>query len=222
MHTYSWSRKRKDLTGRKFGRLRALRFTHDDRRRLVWICHCDCGTTVAVRHPSRRRSCGCLRHFMTGTAEHTCWIDMRQRCENPKNRSYKNYGGRGIKVCRRWRSFRNFLADMGKRPTPQHSIERIKNMRGYSPSNCEWATKVQQLKNRRSWKRLKRPDTQRQTGNDRPYVTAVKCDMSPKRHVGSTPTGPQGPRRNGKRNTLLRCSPTSSLKTPGGRLQGSK
>jgi hypothetical protein len=75
---------------------------------------------------------------------------MRYRCQNPKDRAYKWYGARGIKVCERWEKFENFLADMGKRP-PGLSLERVDNNKGYEPSNCIWATWTQQMRNRRSW-----------------------------------------------------------------------
>jgi len=75
---------------------------------------------------------------------------MRQRCENPGNKSYPDYGGRGITVCEAWRaSFEAFLADMGERPSRQHSIERNDNDRGYEPGNCRWALPTEQARNRR-------------------------------------------------------------------------
>lgn len=82
--------------------------------------------------------------------EYAAWAGIKQRCLNKKNRFYKNYGGRGITVCARWlNSFDNFCADMGPRPSPKHSIERVNNDLGYSPENCKWATKFEQTRNTR-------------------------------------------------------------------------
>ncbi len=82
--------------------------------------------------------------------EYRVWANMKQRCLNPKNPSYKDYGARGIKICRRWRdSFAAFFEDMGPRPSPKHTLERRKNNRGYSKRNCEWATRLKQSWNNR-------------------------------------------------------------------------
>jgi hypothetical protein len=86
-------------------------------------------------------------------AEYSIWRQMRQRCSNSRNTSYKLYGGRGISVCARWDTFENFLADMGRRPSPQHSLDRFPNNDGnYEPGNVRWATAKQQANNRRQRK----------------------------------------------------------------------
>lgn len=83
------------------------------------------------------------------TPEYRAWQSLKNRCTNPNARDYPYYGGRGIKVCQRWlNSFENFLADMGRRPTPQHSLDRIDPDGDYEPSNCRWATKQEQARNR--------------------------------------------------------------------------
>ena len=90
-----------------------------------------------------RKTHGLAQHR---TPEYCIWIGMRNRC---RDKSDKDYGGRGIRVCERWNQFENFLADMGKRPSPQHSIDRIKVNRHYTPSNCKWSTPVEQANNQR-------------------------------------------------------------------------
>lgn len=158
------SRKFIDLTGKRFGRLTALRRL--DRRGIewYWLCACECGNQSEVAGVSLRegttKSCGCLArdnlrtlattHGFTGTRIHRIWKNMIQRCSNPKSRGYKDYGGRGIRVCKRWRKFENFLADMGEPPSPEHSIDRYPDNDGnYEPGNVRWATNVEQANNSR-------------------------------------------------------------------------
>ena len=156
-----------DLTGMRFGRLVVLSL---DAKRAAgggskWLCRCDCGiekivTGQALNH-GKTRSCGCfgLERFTQRVtthgrskeklSEHGIWALMRRRCNNPKDKRYADYGGRGITVCARWDSFENFLADMGPMPDGT-SLERRNNDLGYSPDNCKWATRKEQQRNRRT------------------------------------------------------------------------
>jgi len=89
-------------------------------------------------------------HGMTKTPEYRAWIDMKNRCFNPNHKRYSDYGGRGIAVCDRWLNFKNFLADMGSRPSSKHSLNRIDNDSDYCPDNCKWSTRVEQANNKRT------------------------------------------------------------------------
>jgi len=91
------------------------------------------------------------------------WMNMRHRCNNPKNEKYQNYGGRGITVCERWGSFRNFAADMGPKPSPRHTLERTDNDGNYDPFNCIWGTPKQQANNRRTPQVIKKEISWRET-----------------------------------------------------------
>lgn len=89
------------------------------------------------------------KHGMDGTPTHRAWVSMLQRCMNPRNKNYPNYGGRGITVCAQWKDFRAFLGDMGERPSPELSLDRIDNDGNYEPGNCRWATRSEQQRNKR-------------------------------------------------------------------------
>lgn len=150
--------------GTKFGMWVVTGAPISRKQKIVYPCRCACGTERNVYACHLRRgqssSCGCegarktadrnRTHGMASTLEYGIWRSMIDRCHNPSNHAYARYGGRGIFVCDRWRdSFENFIADVGKRPTDEHSIDRIKNDRGYEPDNCRWATAIEQARNKR-------------------------------------------------------------------------
>lgn len=154
---------RLDVTGVRFGRLVAVSATPNPPRGWKWKCKCDCGGTTTVPVGSLRSgnttSCGChkrsvlpistTKHGAAGTPLYEIWKSMRQRCNTPTNKAYKNYGAIGVKVCKRWDKFENFRADMGERP-PGRSLDRYPNNKGdYKPSNCRWATPQEQARNMR-------------------------------------------------------------------------
>ncbi len=141
-----------DITGKTFGQLTVLTRLPNEKSRSSWYCACSCGgfkiTNNKALQEGNTSSCGCVRtiHGLSGTPLHKVWTSMRERCSNPKAKSYMHYGARGIRVCERWNNFESFLKDMGARPEGC-SIERRNNNGNYEPSNCYWATDLQQAQN---------------------------------------------------------------------------
>ena len=154
----------KDILNKRFSRLLVKQPVGLLNNRMVWLCRCDCGKEINVAGQLLRngsvRSCGCLKldqfttrfttHGKSKTPLYKVWRAMLNRCNNPNDKSYSDYGGRGIKVCDRWALFETFLADMGERPSDKHQIDRIDNDGNYCPENCQWVTRDIQVKNKRN------------------------------------------------------------------------
>jgi hypothetical protein len=159
----------RDISGHRFGRLLVLkRAPASSTKSAYWFCRCDCGRKISARsgHLTRGdiQSCGCLqletsrdtlaanrmKHGMASTPEYKAWQAMKSRCTNPKNTAFPYYGGRGIKVCAAWLTdVTAFWADMGRKPSPSHSLDRIDPDGDYEPGNCRWSDKPQQANNTR-------------------------------------------------------------------------
>lgn len=155
-----------DLTGRRFHRLVVLGRGGSCSGHVKWRCLCDCGNETEVLSQGLRRgrtkSCGCynieaiksrkpsITHGMTHTRIYRIWGGIKTRCLNDRDRAFRNYGARGIRICRRWMRFENFLADMGQPPSDEHEIERIDNNAGYRPDNCKWILPTEQNRNKRN------------------------------------------------------------------------
>lgn len=154
-----------NLIGKTFGRWTVIgRVPTGKGNNNAWQCRCACGSIGLLTRTrlvqSKSRSCGCYKrdatikrnttHNMKGTTEYSIWCNMKNRCYNKHDTSYKNYGGRGVQMCEQWRySFAAFFEDMGNRPSQKHSINRKDNNGNYTPDNCEWALPEVQANNTR-------------------------------------------------------------------------
>lgn len=157
-----------NLTDQQYGRLIVINRTGKDKwGSILWLCQCECGKTTSITSSSltsgKTNSCGCLRKELLAskftTHGHTrgrkysriyrIWASINQRCNNPNDKDFHHYGGRGITVCQRWRTFTNFLTDMGK-PPANYQIDRINNDGPYCLDNCHWTTRGEQARNKRT------------------------------------------------------------------------
>lgn len=155
-----------DLRGKQFGRLtpiEAQSIQTIGRKRIFWRCECSCGGTTLVVASSLlvgdTKSCGCLqresaaekgtKHGESRTRRYKTWNGIVQRCTNPRNQAFRNYGGRGITVCDNWLTYKGFTEDVPPPPDGDFSLDRIDNNRGYEPGNVRWATPKMQRANQR-------------------------------------------------------------------------
>jgi hypothetical protein len=159
-----------DLTGRRFARLVVIsRQTNTTAVKPVWLCRCDCGALTDVMGYSltsgHTQSCGCWQRQRTAEVSrvssrthghskthplYKLWAGLRSRCRNPNATGYERYGGRGIRICAKWDDFAAFVADVGPRPSPQHTLDRIDNDGHYEPGNVRWSTPSEQCNNSRN------------------------------------------------------------------------
>jgi hypothetical protein len=158
-----------ELVGRRFGRLVVLGVAREGKQKVMPLmhCQCDCGKEVTPQPYALKRgattSCGCARlekitkhgqaYGKNGSKTYTAWAQMKSRCDNPNNKFYADYGGRGIGYCESWTNFVDFLADMGEAPEGL-TLDRRENALGYSKENCRWATRKEQQNNRRNTKMI--------------------------------------------------------------------
>lgn len=161
-------RQGKDITGKRYGRLVAIGPIGCDKNGVIWACRCDCGTSISaygyLLRCGNTKSCGCLRidtivaastsHGLHNSPHYKRWLHIVQRCTNPNNKNYANYGGRGIDICEEWRrdfeSFHNHISPLPNCGEKGYSLDRIDNNGNYEPGNMRWATQETQVNNSRN------------------------------------------------------------------------
>lgn len=161
-----------DITGFRSGFLTAISYAGSDGKKSLWTVRCDCGKTIIMPaselKKGKQKSCGCMRnalisksrstHTMSGAPIWAVWHSMKQRCENPTAQAWRNYGGRGIKVCERWsKSFDDFYSDMGSAYKKGLTLDRIDVNGDYTPENCRWTTMKNQARNKRGNRFIESP-----------------------------------------------------------------
>lgn len=162
---YSTTKRRQVVVGNTYGYFEVVKFVgRNQHGNLQFRCLCKCGKERVVLGCNllggTNPSCGCFkkeilnarnyRHGGANKPEYGVWVCLRARCCNPNSDDWDSYGGRGIKVCNRWKDFAAFFEDMGERPSEKHTLERVDNSLGYSPSNCIWASRKVQGRNKRN------------------------------------------------------------------------
>ena len=212
------------LLDQRFGNLTVKKYwvrENNQKRSMLFLwCLCDCGTEKEIMARSVKsgvtRSCGCLSvtHGMSGSQEYKIWRGMISRCTNPNVKRFDRYGGRGIKVCDRWRnSFLDFYADLGPRPSKRHSLEREEVNGDYEPGNVHWATPVEQVNNRRNTRyvvyrgtEMALTDAIRLAGSvvhrEAAWIRISECGWSVEQAV-ETPRTKESPNSNARRARLL-------------------
>ena len=154
-----------DLIGLRFGKLTVQRWAYNSQ----WFCECDCGGEALVLTSNLKRgnttSCGCIKkiiaskrattHGLSKTLAYKTWLGIRARCTRPTHPSYKDYGAKGVQVWDEWaNSAEQFIADVGQPPSPDYSLDRIDNKKGYEPGNVRWATTIDQANNKSNNRRV--------------------------------------------------------------------
>ena len=161
MYPKRFGRPLEDLTGKAYGKLTVLEWAGNSR----WVCACECGRTTQVITANLKRgntsSCGCVRnigsskrattHGLSKTLAYKTWVGIRRRCREVNHPSYPAYGGAGIDMHQPWfESVEAFVRDVGQPPTPEYTLDRIRNAEGYVPGNVRWATQLEQANNKRN------------------------------------------------------------------------